>query len=150
MPTSWRRTRPRENGSDGFGLFKSRGNTLERNTAEGNDGDGFLLQNTSNGNVLERNRARGNGGRGFDLKIGSRDNDLVRNEAEENGGDGFAAVGTSSGNRFSENEAEDNAGFDCRDTTAGGTGDFGTDNVWTGNEGDTSSPAGLCGDDDDD
>lgn len=55
---------------------------------------------------------------------------------------GLRATATSFDNALVANRARDNA-LDCRDDSTGGF-TAGTANLWVGNEGDTSSPEGLC------
>lgn len=94
--------------------------------------------------TVEHNELRANG-------VGIRvvaDGSIIRNnEIEDSTDDGIRASG--SGNSFLGNDIEDSGGFDCADISVG-AGTAGTANVWADNDAETSSPAGLCGDDDDD
>jgi parallel beta-helix repeat protein len=82
---------------------------LTRNTANGNEFDGIRLGFWTTDTVLQRNRADANGADGF--VVDEPGNTLRRNEAFDNGGVGIAApAGTIDGGR---NRAADNAGGDC-------------------------------------
>jgi hypothetical protein len=59
------------------------------------------------------------------------------------GFDGIFVSDDSTGNAFVGNVLRDNVEVDCRDTSTGG-GTAGTANLWAGNTGTTSDPAGLC------
>ena len=138
-------------------------NTFERNTT--GVAVGFNLADTSvvtiESNEFARNRQAitilGDGSTVTDNEIEDSGGDAIHvdgdgntvtdNEIEDSGGDGIQVDGD--GNLVTDNEIEDSGGFDCRDTSVGG-GTAGTANTWTDNDGDTSSPAGLCGGDDDD
>ena len=54
----------------------------------------------------------------------------------------------SSNNTITGNHLKNNVTHDCHDNSHGG-GTLGTANTWTDNHGETSSPPGLCGEDDD-
>jgi hypothetical protein len=43
-----------------------------------------------------------------------------------------------------DNNASGNNGEDCHDYSSGGTGNFGTDNTWTNNQGSNDTPNGIC------
>ena len=81
------------------------------------------------------------------LGIGIDDdaNNITQNTVTSNFIGGVEVEGASNlihGNNFAFNY--NIAGYDCQDTTTGGTGTDGTDNTWTNNLGVTSSPDGLC------
>ena len=66
-------------------------------------------------------------------------NSVVRDNEVEDAEWGIQVDGT--GNTIDDNEAEDSVVLDCLDTSAS------PGNSWTDNEGETSSPAGICADD---
>ena len=78
---------------------------------------------------------------------------VLENEVEGSGTLGISVQelsgGSAGGNTLSENEVENSVTTDCIDNSVG-AGTSGTANTWTANEGVTSSPAGLCEDDEDD
>jgi parallel beta-helix repeat protein len=81
--------RASDNVDNGFYLLSgSDGNTLKRNWAIGNSGDGFQLDDSDN-NTLEHNWAMFNDGNGFFLVKGSDNNTLERNKALFNDGYGI-------------------------------------------------------------
>ena len=68
---------------------------------------------------------------------------IVGNVIAQNAADGIFIGTGNSGNVVIQNAAASNAGFDCHDSSTGG-GTLGTANVWSENDGTTSSPVGLC------
>jgi hypothetical protein len=72
-------------------------------------------------------------------------NKVSENKVEHVGRYGIAVTGAP-GNRLVDNEIEDSGTFDAFDDTTG-SGTAGTANRWKGNDCDTSSPDGLCGED---
>ncbi|GEM_PF-2274135 len=74
-------------------------------------------------------------------------NKIVDNDAEDLGRWGIGITGAAD-NLIADNEVNGSGEFDCYDDTTG-AGTSGTANTWNDNDGDTSSPPGLCGDDDD-
>ncbi len=111
---------------DGIVLRFGSGNTLQDNTASGNDVSGFIISNTSD-NTLTGNTARDNGSIGFNLGSAS-DNAFTENTARNNGVNGFLIFWAgppalpTSGNTFTRNIAIENgfAGFaigSARDNT---------------------------------
>jgi hypothetical protein len=75
-------------------------------------------------------------------------NVVKKNDIEGVSGDGIAVTGAT-GNLFKKNDIEESGGFDASDDTTG-AGTAGTANTWDDNDCDTSSPAGLCYEDEDD
>jgi len=133
----------------GFLLENTVGNELRGNTANLNDGSGFLLIRGANDNVLESNTANRNGS-GVTVTEGSSANTIRNNVANRNTHDGFTIYksdrngftgntannndtfgfvlfGGSSSNTFTDNVARSNGFFDAWDEGSG------TGNVWLSN-----------------
>ena len=139
------------------GNFSANGgnNTLDRNIATGNQGNGFNVSYRSNYNLLTRNTASNNGGNGFSFYVTSH-NILTGNTATRNG-DAGAYVSIASNNKLTENTAasNDKIGFliSCSSNTLTGNtarsnGDNGftiadSSNTLTGNRADTNTRFGY-------
>jgi hypothetical protein len=98
-----------------------------------------------NQNLIEKSQISGSlptSGYGFyaasdGLSGSTIDYELITNSAA----DGIYTA--SGGNTFDYNQSSNSGGFDCHDITAG-TGTAGTDNMWSHDQGKTSSPQGIC------
>jgi parallel beta-helix repeat protein len=77
------------------------------------------------------------------IEVLSDANDIHDNEAHQNSGG--IVVYDGADNEIHDNDARNNIEIDCYDATTGG-GTSGTANWWTDNQGNTSSPSGLCTD----
>lgn len=104
------------------------------------------------GNALEDNEAVDSGENGISLAsfdptdpIPPSDNTFEENEVRGSRVDGIH-VFDGTDNLFQDNEVKDSGDTDCVDDTVG-AGTAGTANTWEDNEGQTSSPAGLCEED---
>jgi parallel beta-helix repeat protein len=91
----------------GVQLSDSSGNELIGNSANGNGGDGYILDTNSAMNTLTRNTADSNSHFGFVLSDSSG-NSLTRNTADVNGFAGFTVNG-SSRDTLTKNSAEGNS-----------------------------------------
>ncbi len=130
-------------------------NTLDRNTATGNAGNGFSVSFDSNYNSLTRNTASGNQGAGFYLYVTDY-NTLTGNTATNNGYAGVD-VDIASNNKLTGNTAasNDKIGFTISGSsntltgnTARSNGDNGftiadSSNTLTGNRADTNTGFGY-------
>lgn len=98
-------------------------------------------------NTVSKNDIRYSGIDGIAVFNGE-DNHFLKNRVRDSGSDGIH-VFDGADNRFQENRIRGSGGFDAHDeTTGGGTG--GTADKWKDNECDTSSPSGLCEEEEDD
>ena len=68
---------------------------------------------------------------------------VYKNTVRHSDLDGIFFGSATGGNLINSNSSLFNAGFDCHDQSTG-TGTSGTNNTWTQNVGNTSSPSGLC------
>jgi nitrous oxidase accessory protein NosD len=101
------------------------GVTVARNKIEDMVEDGIVANPTSlTSSVIEDNDAKKNGRDGIRIERPGNANNLIK-----------------------DNEPEHNTDYDCHDDTTGG-GTAGTANIWKKNEGKTSTPPGLCEDND--
>lgn len=102
---------------------------------------GNLPQESTTGLTVNLNEIDENAA-GLSL-LRSLGNTFSQNSLEDNKGIGINVDFTSAKNLFKANEARGNVQIDCLDVSSG-NGTKGTNNIWIGNEGSTSSPAGIC------
>lgn len=98
--------------------------------------------------VVRANEVENNGGAGIYLT--GADNNLVKgNDVTGNGAATFGSQSgihldlNSTGNEVVNNHPSGNTPFDCQDDSHG-TGTAGTANTWQNDQGETSSPPGIC------
>lgn len=83
---------------------------------------------------------------GIILNSDSVGNTITANILTDQVSTGIRAASGSIGNDFTGNVISGSGIFDAQDASTGGSGTAGTDNTWTGNICDSSSPDGLCDD----
>jgi parallel beta-helix repeat protein len=122
-------------GLTGLAIQDSTGNLIERNKIEGSlggalqfadQGNGISLEN-ADGNTLKRNRVKGNARHGIFIDTSSTGNTLKKNKS-------------------TDNAVEVAAGRDYNDSTSGGSGPSGTQNIYDDNKGGTQNVTGLIDD----
>jgi len=129
------RNKTDHNGGPGIGVYTANSNTLDDNKVEDNDDSGILLDFAAQNNDIGENKVRDNGTTSTtnpDATDGIRVNDAF-----------------STGNTVHDNRLKHNVTHDCHDNSMG-TGTAGTSNSWINNDGTTSNPPGLCGEDEND
>jgi len=109
---------------DGIDLDSQSGALVQNNSAVGNQEIGFGLFSVSS-SVLYLNNAKNNG-------------------SDARPGGGLYVDSGSSGNTMRSNRASGNYPYDCEDDSSG-SGTAHTANTWAGNQGNSSLPAGICG-----
>jgi parallel beta-helix repeat protein len=143
---------------DGIAVDGPTGNQVARNKTDHNGGPGIGVYDAQN-NALDDNKVEDNKDSGILLDFASQNNDIGENKVRDNGTtsttnpdatDGIRVNDAfSTGNTVHDNRLKHNVTHDCHDNSVG-TGTAGTGNFWIDNDGKTSQPTGLCGEDDDD
>lgn len=100
---------------------------------------GIVFNNVAHSEVSE-NEVSGSGMDGIALYGGASNNEVEENEVSDSVRYGISLRGGASDNTVAENEVSGSGTADLHDA--------GTGNTWEENECTSSSPAGLCGDDD--
>ena len=112
-------------------------------TVEPGQASGIILFDNADSDIIVRNNLVQNN----DTNVGLYDSDGgdFKNNSllDATVDDGLYADASSEGNRFISNTALRNTEHDCHDDSEG-DGTAGTGNIWHGNRGETSDPAGLC------
>ena len=103
-------------------------------SVEQNGNDGVIISSSSNDTNIVGNVLRENGDDG--IEVDSDNNKIHGTVAQSNGEDGIDLSQGSTGNRVSGNTATDNIQNDLSDDNP-----TCADNVWTGNQFGTASPA---------
>lgn len=116
--------------------------TLANNDSWSNTLDGLTVDG-STGDQVKGNSSWNNQGNGVGVYDSATRSDVAQNQVWGNTQDGLFADSTTDRNVFSSNQAQNDTIYDCEDDSRGG-GTAGTNNTWTGDTGQTSSPPGIC------
>jgi len=151
--------RVRGSSFDGIAVDGASGNRVEDNKSHENTGPGIGVYDGSQDNGIDDNRVADNEDSGILLDFSAQNNDIGKNAVRDNGTssttnldatDGIRVNDVLSvGNTFHDNHLGNNVTHDCHDNSVG-SGTANTGNFWINNEGTTSQPSGLCGEDDND
>jgi putative cofactor-binding repeat protein len=125
----------------GLSVFTARQVVLRKNVVTGGADIGIRLFGANQDVKVTQNRVDTHA-RGIALTATSG-NQILGNASNDNSIVGITVSADSAGNRLRDNASFGNATLDCEDQSTG-AGTLGTANTWLRNQGDLSSPPGLC------